>query len=547
MSESKTKKFVHLNVHSDYSIKESVGKIKDYVARAKELGMKYLALTDSGDMHGITYFCKECHKQGITPIIGCEVYLAPENNSLILLAENQIGYRNLVKIISESQRYLNAKPFIYKFDFEKYHEGIICLSGFNNSDVSQAILENDNDTAIDLIKEYIDIFGKDNFFLEIQNHGLDKERQLIKQLAKLSEILDIGLAATNDCRYVNKDDSYFHSLLQDLPWEYGKRDNSIAPLTTKEHYLKSPEEMAELFAEYQDAIDNTIKIAQRCKVNLGFEKLRLPQYSLPADYNDHDSYLRFLCEQALPSKYSEITPAILQRLESELEAIKNIDYSRYFLITLDIINKLRQEHICNGFAEGPLTNSIVAYLLGITALDPIALHLPFEDFINITKYQIPNVKISIKYWHLESAIDCIKDLYGSNCVAAICATGTMTAKGAIQDLSMALDIPLDEMRTVAKLVPFDLEIPLDEFLRKSDKLSKIYKSSDKIKHLIDMAIKLEGMPRLNSADNKTIIISDKNINNYFPIVNINKDVFAEIDEEQLQDWRFLKLEFITRR
>ena len=372
--------FAHLHVHTEFSLLDGASRIKDLIATTKELGMDSIAITDHGVMYGTIDFYKECKKQGIRPIIGCEVYLAPGSRKdrqevngvkyyhLILLAENQTGYKNLVQLVSLANiEGMYYKPRIDKELLQKYHEGIICLSACIAGEIPRSLLQDNKEKAEALVQEYLSIFGKDNFFLEIQNHGLPEERKSNAGLIELARKYDVGLVATNDCHYVRREDSEFHDILLCIQMGKTVDDPDRMRFNSDDYYLKSPAEMAALFPEYPDAITNTAKIAARCQVDFEFGHIQLPFYPIPSTYADDEAYLRALCEEALPKRYAETTKAVRERLEYELGVIHHMGYDSYFLIVWDFINHSREVGISVGPGRGSAAGSIVAYLLGISS------------------------------------------------------------------------------------------------------------------------------------------------------------------------------------
>ena len=387
--------FVHLHCHTEYSLLDGASRIKEFVSRTKELGMEAIAMTDHGVMYGVIDFYQEARKQGIKPIIGCEVYLAPGSRQereevngvkyyhLILLAENQQGYRNLVQLVSLAHiEGFYYKPRVDKELLRKYHEGLICLSACVMGEIPQAIIKGNQGKAEALVREYIDIFGKDNFFLEIQNHQLPEERIMDRGLIELAHKYGIGLVATNDLHYVRREDSEFHDILLCVQMQKTFDDPTRMRFNNDDYYMKSPEEMAALFPDCPEALENTAKIAARCQVEFEFGKLQLPYYPIPASYQDDEAYLRHLCEKNLPAHYPEVTQEVRERLEYELGIIHRMGYDSYFLVVWDFINHSREKGIAVGPGRGSAAGSIVAYLLGITNLDPLKYQLLFERFLN---------------------------------------------------------------------------------------------------------------------------------------------------------------------
>lgn len=552
--------FAHLHVHTEFSLLDGAARIKDLVARAKELGMKHLAITDHGVMYGTIDFYKECKKQGIKPIIGCEVYLAPGPRQerqdvngvryyhLILLAENQTGYKNLVKLVSLA----NIEGMYYKprVDMEllrQYHEGIICLSACIAGNVPQALIQNNKDKAERLIQEYIDIFGKDNYFLEIQNHGLPEERTANAGLIELAEKYGLGLVATNDSHYVRREDSEFHDILLCIQMSKTVDDPDRMRFNSDDYYLKSPEEMASLFPDHPEALSNTVKIAERCQVDFEFGHIQLPYYPIPEAYKDDEAYLRALCEKALPSHYPEVTKEVQERLDYELSIIHRMGYDSYFLIVWDFINHSREQGISVGPGRGSAAGSIVAYLLGITNLDPLKYDLLFERFLNPERVTMPDIDIDFCYIRREEVIDYVKERYGYDHVAQIVTFGTMAAKGAVRDVGRALGMSYAQVDTIAKLIPNELKMTLDKALKASTEFRNLYESSEDAHRLIDFARKVEGLPRHSSTHAAGVVIAKHPLTDYLPVSVSEGTLVTEFDKDHVEELGLLKMDFLGLR
>ena len=552
--------FAHLHVHTEFSLLDGAARIKDLVARAKELGMKHLAITDHGVMYGTIDFYKECKKQGIKPIIGCEVYLAPGSRKerqevngtkyyhLILLAENQTGYKNLVKLVSLANiEGMYYKPRVDKELLRQYHEGIICLSACIAGDVPQALIQNNKEKADRLVREYVDIFGKDNYFLEIQNHGLPEERTANAGLIELAEKYGLGLAATNDSHYVRREDSEFHDILLCIQMSKTVDDPDRMRFNSDDYYLKSPEEMAALFPEYPEALSNTVKIAERCQVDFEFGHIQLPYYPIPEAYKDDEAYLRALCEKALPSRYAEVTEEVSQRLEYELSIIHRMGYDSYFLIVWDFINHSREQGISVGPGRGSAAGSIVAYLLGITNLDPLKYDLLFERFLNPERVTMPDIDIDFCYIRREEVIDYVKERYGYDHVAQIVTFGTMAAKGAVRDVGRALGMSYAQVDAIAKLIPNELKMTLDKAMKASTEFRHIYESSEEARRLIDFARKVEGLPRHSSTHAAGVVIAKHPLTDYLPVSVSEGTLVTEFDKDHVEELGLLKMDFLGLR
>ncbi|BAL83653.1 putative DNA polymerase III subunit alpha [Selenomonas ruminantium subsp. lactilytica TAM6421] len=560
MEAVKTIDFAHLHVHTEFSLLDGAARIKDLVSRAKELGMKHLAITDHGVMYGTIDFYKECKKQGIKPIIGCEVYLAPGNRRerqevngtkyyhLILLAENQTGYKNLVKLVSLANiEGMYYKPRVDKELLRQYHEGIICLSACIAGDVPRALIQNNKDKADRLVQEYIDIFGKENYFLEIQNHGLPEERMANEGLIELAEKYGLGLVATNDSHYVRREDSEFHDILLCIQMSKTVDDPDRMRFNSDDYYLKSPEEMAALFPDHPEALSNTARIAERCQVDFEFGHIQLPYYPIPEAYKDDEAYLRALCEQALPSRYAEVTEAIRERLDYELVIIHRMGYDSYFLIVWDFINHSREQGISVGPGRGSAAGSIVAYLLGITNLDPLKYDLLFERFLNPERVTMPDIDIDFCYIRREEVIDYVKERYGYDHVAQIVTFGTMAAKGAVRDVGRALGMTYAQVDAIAKLIPNELKMTLDKALKASTEFRNLYESSEEAHRLIDFARKVEGLPRHSSTHAAGVVIAKHPLTDYLPVSVSEGTLVTEFDKDHVEELGLLKMDFLGLR
>ena len=552
--------FAHLHVHTEFSLLDGASRIKDLIATTKELGMDSIAITDHGVMYGTIDFYKECKKQGIRPIIGCEVYLAPGSRKdrqevngvkyyhLILLAENQTGYKNLVELVSLANiEGMYYKPRIDKELLQKYHEGIICLSACIAGEIPRSLLQDNKEKADSLVQEYLSIFGKDNFFLEIQNHGLPEERKSNAGLIELARKYDVGLVATNDCHYVRREDSEFHDILLCIQMGKTVDDPDRMRFNSDDYYLKSPAEMAALFPEYPDAIINTAKIAARCQVDFEFGHIQLPFYPIPPTYADDEAYLRALCEEALPKRYAETTKAVRDRLEYELGVIHHMGYDSYFLIVWDFINHSREVGISVGPGRGSAAGSIVAYLLGITNLDPLKYELLFERFLNPERVSMPDIDIDFCYIRREEVIDYVKERYGYDHVAQIVTFGTMAAKGAVRDVGRVLNMPYAQVADIAKLIPNELKITLDKALKGSVELRNAYESSSEVKRLLDLARKVEGLPRHSSTHAAGVVIARNPLTDYLPVSVSDGTLVTEFDKDHVEALGLLKMDFLGLR
>ena len=552
--------FAHLHVHTEYSLLDGASRVKELIRRTKELGMDSVAITDHGVMYGAVRFYKEAKAQGIHPVIGCEVYLAPGMRQeraevdgtryyhLILLAENETGYRNLVELISlaniEGYYY---KPRIDKELLRQYHEGIIALSACVAGEIPQAILRGNNERAEALIAEYVEIFGQDNFFLEIQDHGLPEEKTVNRALRELAKKYDIGLVATNDVHYVHADDSEFHDILLCVQTGRTINDPDRMRFSGPDYYLKSEEEMAALFADYPDALENTAKIAARCQVDFTFGELQLPFYPLPEHFESDDAYLRALCEERLSSRYADVTDEIRTRLDYELGVIHGMGYASYFLIVWDFINYARGHGVEVGPGRGSAAGSIVAYLLGITNIDPLRYALLFERFLNPERVSMPDIDIDFDDINRGRVISYVKERYGEDHVAQIATFGTMGAKGAIRDVGRVLEMSFSEVSAITKLVPTELNITLERALKESSDFRRLYDEDESVRRVIDLARRIEGLPRNISIHAAGVVIAKEPLASQVPVWVSEGTLVTEFDKDDVEALGLLKMDFLGLR
>ena len=552
--------FAHLHVHTEYSLLDGASRVKELIRRTKELGMDSVAITDHGVMYGAVRFYKEAKAQGIHPVIGCEVYLAPGMRQeraevdgtryyhLILLAENETGYRNLVELISlaniEGYYY---KPRIDKELLRQYHEGVIALSACVAGEIPQAILRGNNERAEALIAEYVEIFGQDNFFLEIQDHGLPEEKTVNRALRELAKKYDIGLVATNDVHYVHADDSEFHDILLCVQTGRTINDPDRMRFSGPDYYLKSEEEMAALFADYPEALENTAKIAARCQVDFTFGELQLPFYPLPEHFESDDAYLRALCEERLSSRYADVTDEIRTRLDYELDVIHGMGYASYFLIVWDFINYARGHGVEVGPGRGSAAGSIVAYLLGITNIDPLRYALLFERFLNPERVSMPDIDIDFDDINRGRVISYVKERYGEDHVAQIATFGTMGAKGAIRDVGRVLEMSFSEVSAITKLVPAELNITLERALKESSDFRRLYDEDESVRRVIDLARKIEGLPRNTSIHAAGVVLAKNPLSSQVPVWVSEGTLVTEFDKDDVEALGLLKMDFLGLR
>lgn len=552
--------FVHLHVHTEFSLLDGASRVGELIRAVKEMGMDSIAITDHGNMYGVIDFYKEAKKQGIKPIIGCEVYLAPGDRRerievngiryyhLILLAENQEGYRNLVKLVSLANiEGMYYKPRVDKELLRKYHEGIICLSACVAGEIPQAILREDMGKAEALVREYLEIFGEGNFFLEVQNHGLAEEKKVNAALLELGKKYRIGFVATNDSHYVRREDSEFHDILLCIQMNKTVEDPDRMRFQSDDYYLKSPEEMEALFPDLPEAFSNTGKIADRCQVDFEFGHLQLPYYPIPAPYEDDQAYLKALCKERIGRRYQPVTEEVEKRLEYELEIIHRMGYDSYFLIVWDFINYAKEQGIAVGPGRGSAAGSIVAYALGITDIDPLKYALLFERFLNPERVSMPDIDIDFCYIRREEVIDYVKRRYGDDHVAQIITFGTMAARGAIRDVGRALNMTYADVDRVAKLVPSDPKITLDKALKESLDFRNTYAASPEVQRLVDMARRVEGLPRHSSTHAAGVVIAKKPLTEYLPVQMSEGTLVTEYDKDHVEELGLLKMDFLGLR
>ncbi len=554
-----SKDFVHLHVHTEYSLLDGFSRIKNLVNRAKELNMSAVAITDHGCMFGAIDFFKVAKKEGIKPIIGCEVYTAPRGmkdkdpnfdksqGHLILLAKDTTGYQNLIKLVSAA--YVQGfyyKPRVDIDEIKKHSEGIIALSACLAGDVSQALMNRNYDKAKNIALKYKEIFGEENYYLEIQDHNLPEQKEVNRELIRLSKEIGIGLVATNDVHYVRKEDSKIHDILMCI--QMGKTVNDPARMRfgSDEFYLKSREEMEEIFPEVQEALDNTSKIAQMCNVEFDFNTIHLPQYDVPDGYTPQE-YLRMLCFKGLKERYKKPSQEILDRLEYELGVIEKMGYVEYFLITWDFINFARENSIMVGPGRGSAAGSIVSYTLYITDIDPIKYSLLFERFLNPERVSMPDIDIDFCYERREEVIDYVKRKYGEDHVAQIITFGTMGAKAAIRDVGRVLDVSYNKVDNIAKEIPFALGMTIDKALDTNPNLKKLYEEDSETKEIIDVSRKIEGMLRHASTHAAGVVISKKPIDEYVPLYKHQDAITTQFTMTTLEELGLLKMDFLGLR
>ncbi|MBO5348398.1 MAG: DNA polymerase III subunit alpha [Clostridia bacterium] len=553
-------KFVHLHVHSEYSLLDGANRIKDLPIRAKELGMDAIAITDHGVMFGAIDFYKACKANGIKPIIGCEVYVAPRTrfdkepnidnkyNHLILLAKNNNGYKNLAKLVSlgfiDGYYY---KPRVDKELLEKYHEDLICCSACLAGEVPQAILNDDMKKAEESAMWFKNLFGEDYYF-EIQANSLREQALVNQKLITLARKLDIPLIATNDAHYLKKEDYYNHEVL--LCVQTGKRmtDEDRMSFSTNDYYIKSPEEMEEYFSNIPEVLQNTVKIAEKCNVEFEFGNTILPNYDVPSEFETHYDYLKKLTDDGMKKRYGQNIPQeILDREEYELSVIKKMGYVDYFLIVWDYINYAKSQGIPVGPGRGSGAGSIVAYSIGITDIDPIKYSLIFERFLNPERISMPDFDIDFCYERRQEVIDYVSKKYGHDHVSQIITFGTMSARMVIRDVGRALDVPYAETDKLAKMIPNEVHITIKKALEQNKELNDLYESDEEIRKLIDIAMGLEGLPRQASTHACGIVITKEPVDTYVPLYVRDNLISTQYIMTTLEELGLLKMDFLGLR
>lgn len=551
--------FAHLHTHTEYSLLDGAASIKKLISRVKELGMKHCAITDHGVMYGVVDFYREALSQGIKPVIGCEVYMAPRSrfdkvheydskySHLILLCENQTGYKNLSYIVSKGF----TEGYYYKprIDFEllkEHSQGLIALSACLAGEIPKALSADDYQGAKAIGEKYVNLFGKDNFFIELQDHSISEQKRINPQLVRLAKELGVGVCATNDIHYAKREDAKYQDVLMCIQMQKTVEDEDRMKFETDEFYVKSPEEMAQRFAYIPEAIENTGKIAERCNVEFDFNTRHLPSFDVP-DGKTAWEYLNELCKKGLKERYSPVTQELLDRLEYELSVIRNMGFVDYFLIVWDFIHYAKNNGVGVGPGRGSAAGSIVSYTLGITDVDPIKYNLIFERFLNPERVSMPDIDVDFAPEGRQKVIDYVVDKYGEENVAQIITFGTLKAKLAIRDVGRALNIPYAETDKVAKLVPNELNMTIDKALEVSSELSDLYASDPKIRELIDTSRALEGLARHSGTHAAGVVICSEPIVNYMPLQTNDDVLTTQFVKDTVESLGLLKMDFLGLR
>lgn len=555
--------FVHLHLHTQYSLLDGAIKLDDLMAQAKEFKMPALAITDHGNMFGAVEFYQKCMASGIKPIIGCEMYVAPQDRRkkepvrglpdagyhLILLVKNQAGYKNLMKLSSIG--YIEGfyhKPRVDKQVLREHSEGLLGLSSCLRGEIPSFLLKGDHDKAREVTEEYKSIFGQGNFFLEIQNHQIEEEKKVIPLLKKLAEETNLGLVATNDCHYLKKEHAPAHDAL--LCIQTGKKigDKDRLKFANDQMYFKSPTEMKSLFADFSSALENTLRIAEACNLDLEFGKTHLPEFPPPSGFDDLDSYLEFLAGKGLTKRYSRVTPGLEERLKYELKVIKQMGFAGYFLIVKDFIDYAKNKNIRVGPGRGSVGGSLVAYCLGITNMDPIKYGLLFERFLNPERISLPDIDIDFSDRERDKIIRYVRNKYGENNVAQIITFGTMAARAVVRDVGRVLDIPYSDVDRIAKMIPWLPDMTLKKAQEQKLELQALVKGDPRIEKLMSYSEILEGLCRHASTHAAGVVIAPHALTEYVPLYKGSKgEVTTQYDMKGIEEIGLLKMDFLGLR
>ena len=553
------KQFVHLHVHTEYSLLDGACRIDRMFDRLKELGQTAIAITDHGVMYGCVDFYKAAKKAGVKPIIGCEVYVATRSrfdkvnridgsNHLVLLCKNETGYKNLIKLVSAGFiEGFYSKPRVDKELLEQHHEGLVCLSACLAGEIPQALLAGDYEKAKAAALYFNDLFGQGNFYIEIQDHGIDAQQQILPLLIRLAWETGIPLVATNDAHYLRKEDSKMQSILICIQTGKTVQDADKLEFETDEFYLKSTEEMYDLFSIAPDACENTVKIAEMCNFDFEFGVTKLPYFEAP-DGMDNQVYFEKLCREGLVRRYGDgVTDEMRERLEYEIDVIRRMGYTNYYLIVFDFINYAKQQGIPVGPGRGSGAGSLAAYCVGITNIDPIRYNLLFERFLNPERVSMPDFDVDFCYERRQEVIDYVNEKYGHDHVAQIITFGTMAARAAIRDVGRVLGMPYAQVDSISKMVPMELKMTLNRALEVSPELKAQYEADPQVKELIDTAIKIEGMPRHASTHAAGVVITREAANEYVPLASNDGVPVTQFTMTTIEELGLLKMDFLGLR
>ena len=551
--------FAHLHVHTEYSLLDGACRISRIASAAREKGMTSLAITDHGVMYGVIDFYRACIKENIKPVIGCEVYVAPKSRldktssydkyyHMVLLCENNTGYQNLIKLVSLGfTEGFYSKPRIDDELLEKYHDGLICLSACLEGEIPQRLLDGDYNAARNKALYYRDLFGRENFFIELQNHGIEEQERIIPSLVRIAEEIGVDIVATNDSHYIEKEDSKTHNILLCIQTNRTINDNDRMEFQTSEFYLKTEAEMRKVFSEYPQALDNTQKIADRCNVDFEFGVRKLPRFDVPNNEN-HLDYFRRNCYKGLYEYYGKNPDkSLVDRLEYEIDTISKMGFVDYYLIVNDFVQYAKFNSIPVGPGRGSGAGSLCAYCIGITAIDPIKYNLLFERFLNPERVSMPDFDIDFCKERRGEVIDYVVRKYGEDHVAQIISFGTMAARGAIRDVGRALAMPYAAVDVIAKLVPMELNITIEKALKISSELNRRYNEDEQTKTLLDIAMSIEGMPRHATMHAAGVVITDKPVSDYVPLSKNDDNIVTQFTMTTLEELGLLKMDFLGLR
>lgn len=552
--------FVHLHLHTQYSLLDGACRFGQLFDAVKRNGQTAVAITDHGNMFGAVEFYKQAKNSGVKPIIGCEVYVAVrsrydkvhnidnERHHLVLLCKNETGYKNLIKMVSESWvSGFYSKPRVDKELLEKYHDGLIALSACIAGEIPRKLLQNDYEGAKQAALWYNSVFGQGNYYLEMQNHHIKEQLEIIPQIARLSKETGIPLVATNDVHYVNKEDAKTQKVLICIQTNHTIDEETGMEFGTDDFYLKSEAEMLELFPDYHEAVENTSKIAEMCNLEFEFHKTKLPHFDVP-DGRDHFEYFKEKCFDGLYKNYgADCRQEYKDRLEYELTVIKNMGYVDYFLIVADFINYAKQGGIPVGPGRGSGAGSIAAYCMGITGIDPMKYNLLFERFLNPERVSMPDIDVDFCYVRRSEVIDYVIKKYGADHVAQIVTFGTMAARASIRDVGRVLGLPYNTVDSVAKQIPREINITIDKVLKRDPEFKKLYDSDEKVKELIDLARAVEGMPRHASTHAAGVVITDKPVDEYVPLARNDESLVTQYTMTTIEELGLLKMDFLGLR
>ncbi|NLG32175.1 MAG: DNA polymerase III subunit alpha, partial [Syntrophomonadaceae bacterium] len=552
--------FVHLHNHSEYSLLDGACRIKDLVAKAVDMNMPAVAITDHGVLYGVIDFYREAKKRGVKPIIGCEVYVAPRHrldkqahiddnyHHLVLLCKNDIGYKNLLQLVSRA--YMEGfyyKPRVDKELLQQYSEGLIALSGCIAGEIPRIILAGDYQEAVNTALLYQDIFGLGNFYLEIQDHGMPEEKRAIEGLVTISKQTGIPLVATNDIHYINQKDASAHDILLCIQTGSIVTDEQRLRFPSNEFYFKSSEEMELLFSRYKESLENTVRIAEQCNLDFNFGEFHLPGFKIPSGFTA-ETYLSYLVTQKLRQKYPDPVPEVIQRMEYELATINSMGFATYFLIVQDLVNWSKQNGIAVGPGRGSAAGSLVSYLLDITTIDPLRYGLLFERFLNPERVSMPDIDIDFCFDKRDQVIEYIIRTYGADKVAQIITFGTMAARAAIRDVGRALNVSYAEVDQIAKMVPSEIGVTIDRSLEISPDLLNRYENDYNARKIIDTARILEGLPRHASIHAAGVVIGREPLSTILPLQKTPEGhIITQFTKETVEDIGLLKMDILGLR